>query len=203
MHVGIVVAPFGQQEVDMRNSAKELSSYSKSDAYDVIFRQYRNFILHCIRSFYDSIGRKCTADVKEDIFQEIALKILKNGYIDRFDGSRSSMTTWLGMIARTTAIDHLRRRRLETSDADVEAAPVEQDFDSGLDPLPLPQGVLTDRQRQVLVLGFQEGLDALEIAGRLGISPRTVRSLKFQALERLRTHFGQPEHAGRLSRSEQ
>jgi len=55
--------------------------------------------------------------------------------------------------------------------------------------LSLPPGVLTDRQEEILSLVFGEDVEAGEIAARLGISPQTVRSIKFQALERLRRHY--------------
>ncbi|MGE4291533.1 MAG: sigma-70 family RNA polymerase sigma factor [Desulfovibrio sp.] len=95
------------------------------------------------------------------------------------------MPTWLGLIARTSAIDYLRRGR-ETVDFDVELLAVDEDFDGALEPLPIPPGILTDRQREILDLYFCEGLEAAEIGQRLGIDQRTARSIKHQALKRLR-----------------
>lgn len=56
--------------------------------------------------------------------------------------------------------------------------------------LQLPGGVLTRRQTEIISLFFTDGLEAGEIAAKLGISPQTVRSIKFQALEKLRRHYG-------------
>lgn len=190
MFAGTHVASFTVKEKEMRHHTGEHLLYADTYEYDLIFNQFNKFIFHCISSFYRSIGRKCPQDEKEDIFQEVALKILKNDYVRRYDKTRSSMTTWLGMITRTTAIDHLRKRREELAALDAEPEASGPGMESLVEPLPLPAGVLTPRQEEVLQLGFRDGLRATEIAAKLGISPRTARSIKFQALERLRTHFG-------------
>ncbi|BCS87648.1 hypothetical protein PSDVSF_08900 [Pseudodesulfovibrio sediminis] len=54
----------------------------------------------------------------------------------------------------------------------------------------LPADVLTKRQTEVITLYYKEGLVACEIAAALGITARTVRSIKFQALNRLRKYYG-------------
>lgn len=156
----------------------------------LLFEKYTDHIRRCIASFYRSIGRKYSQNEIDEVFQETAFKIIRNGYAARHDAGRSSMPTWLGLIARTTAIDHLRRGR-DTADLDVELLTVDENFDAAVEPLPIPPGVLTERQRQVLDLFFRDGLEAAEIADELGIEQRTVRSLKHQALKRLRRRMRQ------------
>lgn len=163
--------------------------YKKSkSAETVLFEKYSDHIKRCIASFYRSIGRVCPQNDIEEVFQETAFKIIRNGYVNRHDAGRSSMPTWLGLIARTTAIDHLRRGRDEV-DLDEALLSVDEDFDAAVEPLPIPPGILTGRQRQVLDLYFSEGLEADEISERLGIDPRTARSIKHQAIKRLRRHM--------------
>ncbi len=48
----------------------------------------------------------------------------------------------------------------------------------------LPQAILTARQREVLQL-LAEGLGTKEIAGQLGVSPKTVEAHRAQVMERL------------------
>ena len=55
--------------------------------------------------------------------------------------------------------------------------------------LDLPPGLLSRRQGTVLRLLFQDDLDTDEVARTLDIHPKTVRSLKQNALARLRHHF--------------
>ena len=160
---------------------------------ETVFINYSRFMKNCIGSFFNSIGRKCRQEEIEDVFQDVALKILCNNYLERFDRSRSSITTWLGIIARTTAIDHLRRQRGDLYDIDEQAIPSITNFESRIEPLSLPPHLLTDRQQEVVELCFLSGLDAGEIASRLGIARKTVRSIKHQALERLRHHYAEQE----------
>ena len=167
---------------------------------DSVFSEYATFIRKCIGAFFASIGRRYAQDEIEEVFQDTALKILRNNYLDRFDARKSSLNTWLGMIARTTAIDHLRRGTPEVSDLDRDI-PVSTDFEARLEPLPLPDGLLTDRQRQVLELAFEHGLDAGEIANRLDVARPTVRSIKRQALARLRNHYIHEQSAPRDRRT--
>ncbi|WP_022661496.1 RNA polymerase sigma factor [Paucidesulfovibrio longus] len=169
----------------MQQIAKNELYWKTKSADTALFEKYTDHIRRCIASFYRSVGRSYSQNEIDEVFQEAACKIIRNGYALRHDALRSSMPTWLGLIARTTAIDHLRKSR-ETVDLDVELLAVDEDFDAALEPLPIPPGVLTDRQREVLDLYFCEGLEAAEIGERLGIEPRTARSIKHQALKRLR-----------------
>ena len=53
----------------------------------------------------------------EDVLQEIFLQLWRNP--GAFDAARGSLGAWLAVIARTRAIDSLRRRRPETDIEDV------------------------------------------------------------------------------------
>jgi len=53
----------------------------------------------------------------------------------------------------------------------------------------LPPQLLSDRQAQVLKMLYNEGMETLEIAQALRVSPQTVRSTKHQAIERLREYY--------------
>lgn len=99
---------------------------------------------------------------------------------------------WLLLTARRIATDRWRRaRRLvgvlprvrggERPDAGEERA----EFWSWFDAL---SRVLTDRQREVLVLRYQRDLTDADIAAILGLSESGVRSLVARALDALRTH---------------
>lgn len=161
---------------------------------DTVFGQYSRFMKSCIGAFFNSIGRPCRQEEIEDVFQDAALKIICNNYLEKFDKSRSSITTWLGVIARTTAIDHLRRQRGEICELEHETIPVTTDFESKVEPLCLPPDLLTERQREVVEMSFLSGMDAGEIACRLGVARETVRSIKHQALERLRHYYSEHQH---------
>ena len=99
---------------------------------------------------------------------------------------------WLLLTARRIATDRWRRaRRLvgilprvrgaERPDAGEERAEFWSWFDA-------VSRVLTDRQREVLVLRYQRDLTDADIAAILGLSESGVRSLVARALDALRTH---------------
>jgi RNA polymerase sigma-70 factor (ECF subfamily) len=180
-------------------------------SYDSLFKEHSRLIYKLIINFVKSRNINIHSSEVDDIYQEIALKIFKNDYISRYNDEKSSFITWLNIICRTTAIDYYRKklRWMESVLSDVPA----RSSDGGLEAamFSLPAGVLTDRQAEVVTLFYKEGLVAGEIARRLGITPPTVRSIKFQALDRLRAHYGatppvdettasetdEPDHAGR------
>ncbi len=126
----------------------------------------------------------------DDIYQNVALKIMKNKYIEKFDGTKSSISTWIGIISRTVAIDYFRTNRNAAIEEELDDAELaaENDVESSL--FTLPRGVLTRRQEEVVTLFFREGCEAEDIANRLNISRETVRSTKFQAIGKLRRHYG-------------
>jgi RNA polymerase sigma-70 factor (ECF subfamily) len=158
-------------------------------SYDEFFDDYSRIIFKFIHSFSSSKHLKVNRYDVDDIYQEIAMKIIRNDYLSKYNSEKSSFLTWLNIICRTMTIDYYRRKmRWETGEWSDEP---EESTDLGAEQpvFTLPSGVLTDRQEEVIVLLFKDDMEAGEIAAKLGISPMTVRSIKFQALERLRRHF--------------
>jgi len=163
--------------------------------YINLFNNNSKLIFKLIYNFIMSKNIKLNQHDIDDIYQDVALKIIKNDYLARYKTEKSALTTWLNIICRTTAIDYYRKkmRLMETVLDGVEPDPEEAAPE--MTEFTLPTDVLTDRQAEILTLFFKHGLEAAEIAARLDISPRTVRSIKFQALERIRNHFGVPATA--------
>ena len=140
----------------------------------------------------DAPGESQTA---EDIAQDVFLRLIRGDrrLLRTYDPQRASLTTWLTIVARSTTIDALRRKRLPRvalDDAPVLPDTRETDTSSSCRPTQdLPRGLLTARQELVLRLTFDQEMEAAEIAKVLRISPQTVRSTKHKAIERLRRHF--------------
>lgn len=140
----------------------------------------------------------------EDVMQEVFLKLFRKDarLLRAHDPSRASLSTWLAIVARSTALDILRRKRLPTvpigsalARGGEPAAPPER-----LD-LPtnesargatsqVPLDLLSPRQKLVLQLMYDRGLAVDEVARTLGIKEQSVRSAKHKALTRLRALFG-------------
>jgi RNA polymerase sigma-70 factor (ECF subfamily) len=135
------------------------------------------------------LGDRATA---EDVLQQVMLEVWQRG--KSFDPSRASVSTWVMMIARSRAIDHLRRRVPEPHDPSVTAslidrmAPQEHIAETLAEQWQMAH-LLTQLPReeaQILRMRFHEELSQREIAARTGIPLGTVKTRMVSALARLR-----------------
>lgn len=125
----------------------------------------------------------------EDVVQEVFVQVWRQA--ERFDPARGSLNAWLCTIARTRALDRLRRRAArreepEGSQPPAVEAPRPEDalaVRAALESLPAPQ-------REALALAYFEGLTHTEIAARLGEPLGTVKTRIRAALLRLRGALG-------------
>jgi len=139
-------------------------------------------------------GRSCEDDAR-DAAQEVFLRLVKDDFrlFKTYNPEKASLSTWLTVATRSTAIDFLRRRARderfdpldeEMPDPKIAADPLERPLDG------LPEGLLSERQSRALRLLFEEDMDVEEAAAAMDVQAQTVRSLKHQALVRLRGHYG-------------
>jgi RNA polymerase sigma-70 factor, ECF subfamily len=136
----------------------------------------------------------------EDVLQQTLLQAWRRGA--DYDPARSSLSTWLLVIARTRALDHLRQRVPEPFDpADVIVA-LDRQSDDAMDELlerwrvAALLAALPVEESRLLGLRFQLGLTQSEIAHRTGIPLGTVKMRMVQALRRLRQLLDDEEAAG-------
>ena len=145
------------------------------------------------RAFQGGRGAAARAEV-EDTVQDVFLRLVKNDcrLLRSYDANRASLSTWLTLVARSTAIDRLRRKRppptvpLEPGDA-TQASPEARSAGGPEIPLHL----LSARQRLVMTLLFDEQLSVAEAAAFIGVDEQTIRSTKHKALTRLREKLAQ------------
>jgi RNA polymerase sigma-70 factor (ECF subfamily) len=130
----------------------------------------------------------------EDLVQNVYVKLLQHDrrLLRRFDPARAALSTWITLVARSTTIDALRRRRLPT--VTVEAALLVPTEDVAPEVresavAALPAGLLTDRQTTILRLLYDDDLNVADVARVLGVEAQTIRSARHKAMERLRRHF--------------
>ncbi|CCH49503.1 RNA polymerase sigma factor [Pseudodesulfovibrio piezophilus] len=174
----------------MSNTLIESQRTSDGITYDVLFKEHSKLIFKLINNFIKVKNIRLNNTEVDDIYQDIALKIFKNDYLSKYDREKSSFITWLNIICRTTVIDFYRKkmRFMDEILGDAGALETEGSVDATL--FSLPADVLTERQAEVITLFFKDGMVTSEIASALNITSRTVRSIKFQALARLREHYG-------------
>jgi len=159
------------------------------------------FVTRFAPVLYAAVGRTLRArvtrieqDEVEDVVQNVFVRLIARDYhlLKSFDPSRASITTWLTIVARSVAIDHLRRRRPAAAEVDVESLQIAEPDRPGVEPIELPPGLLTSRQQIVLRMLFDRGMSVAEAATALGVDAQTVRSTKHKAISRLREHLGRP-----------
>jgi RNA polymerase sigma-70 factor (ECF subfamily) len=155
-----------------------------------------------LRELYDRFGRitfgfliNALGDraAAEDVQQQVFLEVWQRA--DRYDPSRGKLLTWVMTIARSRAIDQLRRRVPEPLDPHAASSAAESGGPQGderieqlaeqwrmrelLDRLPKAEADL-------LRLRFYGQLSQSEIAERDGIPLGTVKTRMFSGLRRLR-----------------
>ncbi len=134
----------------------------------------------------------------EEVVEETFWQVWRQA--DRYEGSRGAVSTWLIMIARSRALDRLRRSKNSREDpweaaADGDAAELHA---SGRDPLQNAESAersdmvraalhaLPREQREAMELAYMAGLSQTEIAFRTGQPLGTVKTRARLALRKLR-----------------
>ena len=165
------------------------------DALAEIHRLYGGVVLGYLR------GALRDAAAAEDVHQEVFLEVWRRG--TSFDPDRGSLGTWIMLIARSRAIDHLRKRIPEPHDPSGTEGLAERHGgeDQRLDDLVDSWQVahllqrLPSEESSLLRMRFYDDLSQREIAERTGIPLGTVKMRMAQALERLRTQVDRDEVA--------
>lgn len=134
----------------------------------------------------------------EEVRQQVLLEVWKRG--PEFDPARASALTWILTIARSRAIDELRRQKRRPNPVEPDHLPeLERDAPSEVDGM-LERWRLADllgrlpaEEALTLRLRFYEELSQTEIAEHTGIALGTVKSRMVAGLARLRTMLVEEE----------
>lgn len=126
---------------------------------------------------YSVLGDRSAA---EDVAQEVFVKVWQA--FDSFDG-RARLSTWIYAITRNAAISALRKRpRAVSLSEDAVAAEVDA-IDSGRRPEDEGDAqlwrlveALPDKQRQAIVMFYQDDRSIEEVAEMLGMPVNTVKT---------------------------
>lgn len=155
------------------------------DAVRALYAEYGPGALALLR---DAIRDRGAA---EDVYQQVLLEAWQRGR--SFDPARASLRTWLATIARSRAIDHLRRRipePLDLSDPYTarEVAGCGEPLTQLVDRVTLEQLLeqLTPHEAQVVRLRYLFGLSQRQISLHTGVPLGTVKSRTASALRHLR-----------------
>jgi RNA polymerase sigma-70 factor (ECF subfamily) len=169
-----------------RDSLPDALLRGEKAAWDAFVRRYGGLVVAAVR------GVAMAQPEVEDLTQEVFVRLCKDDFrlLRSYDPARASLSTWITIVARSTARDGLRRRRAET--VPLEMVPEAQLAIDPVEPvqkLKLPEALLSPRQRQILAMLYDREMDVAEIAQALAIDPQTVRSAHHKAMVKLRVHF--------------
>jgi RNA polymerase sigma-70 factor (ECF subfamily) len=131
----------------------------------------------------------------EEVLQEVFLHVWNHP--SRYDSTRSSVSTWLILIARSRAIDRLRTRKVveRTHDSSAQENPAGHASPESLETVFIHErrerlrqelAKLPPEQKQVLELAFYDGLSQSEIAARANLPLGTVKTRTLLAMKKLR-----------------
>ncbi len=157
-------------------------------AWDAFVERHARVIYAAVQRRLVPAGRAGEAD---DVAQDVFVKLCGRNFhlLRNYDPKRAKLTTWLTVIANSTAIDHLRRQSASTTSLDLvpeSALAVEPKLPERIK---IPDGLLSPRQALVVELLYRRELDVAEAAEVLAVDPQTVRSTHHKALVKLREHF--------------
>ena len=178
-----LLRPPAHQTTDPEQAIADALGKDEASAIEALWREYdRTVFAYLVRTLRD---RGEAEDVHQQVFVEAWQRRRQ------YDPGRASLLTWLMMIARSRAIDSLRRRRPEPTDPAL--------IESGTGDQHDPEDEMLERWRvvqllrriptgeaELLRLRFYEGLSQREIAHRTDMPLGTVKMRMVQALERLR-----------------
>ena len=166
----------------------ELDALARGDkgAWEAFVRRYAGLVAAAVRG----VAREA-AEV-EDLAQEVFLRLCKDDFrlLRSYGPARAGLSTWITIVARSTARDAMRRYRPVLTPIDaVPEGRLAVDAVEPIQKLKLPDALLSPRQREILTMLYDREMEVAEIAAALGIDPQTVRSAHHKAMVKLRAHF--------------
>lgn len=181
----------------------------RAEGLSALYDRHAPALLALARRILGGAGAEGDA---EDIVQEVFVHVWNNAA--RYDGSRSSVSTWLVLITRSRAIDRLRHRQVvdrvheaaQRSVGSLGGGAAGDGAAAGPGPAyTSPEGAdavltrerrervrreldnLPPEQRQVLEMAFYQGLSQAEIAARADLPLGTVKTRTLLAMKKLRS----------------
>ena len=153
--------------------------------WNAFVEQYSALIYSVIRKVLLNYLKNANDWDLNEIFQEVFVRLIKDDYhlLRTYEPAKASLSTWLYIVTRSTAIDFLRKSPHSHQSLDNLEIPVSNEENKTSEPLVIPKHLLTGRQKLVLELLFEKGLEVPQAAQILGVDAQTIRSTKHKALE--------------------
>lgn len=154
------------------------------EVFDTYFDPIYRFLYHRVRH------QQTAEDMAQDVFQKL-INALQDGR-----GPQSNLKAWLYQVARNMVIDESRRQAIRQHEQLVEdilktTGGMSRAGEKAvlIDQVQGALEALTEKQKDVVVLKFFEGLSNSEVANILDISERAMLKLQQRALATLKDEF--------------
>lgn len=161
-----------------------MQAYTAGDneAFQELYKRHNGRVLGYLRSKLSSQNEA------EDVFQEVFAKLHK--YRFKYTSSIPFLA-WFFTIVRNTLVDHIRKQKTQSKHIQVDSSLLidvvdNQDVDIPISDILEELAGLTENQRQILELRFNEGLTFEDIAVRMNVSYPNARKLASRAIQKLR-----------------
>lgn len=153
----------------------------RRDARALFVREYAPLVGAFIRGI---VGNAGDAD---ELTADVFVKALAS--IDRYDGSKASLSTWLLRIARNVAVSHLRRPRflMRALDAACDVADEAPDENPRIEFLKKAMQRLKPDERAMLHMHYFESSPIADISYTLGISESAATVRLHRIRQKLKT----------------
>ena len=177
-------APSGAHRRRPARAERRLAARLRAGEADALEDAYRAYGAATFGLLLRLLGeREAAEDVQQQVFTEVWRRAAD------YDPRRAGLLTWVLTIARSRAIDHLRRRIPEPRDPQLsDARTVASDADALLERWRLAHllGRLPEDERVLLRLRFYDELSQSEISAATGVPIGTVKARMVRGLTRLR-----------------
>ena len=154
---------------------------------DAFGELYSIYLAPIYRYVFYHVGDEMTA---EDITEEVFIKAWKA--IDSCKGKERTFSSWLYRIAHNHVVDKFRGKRNRLAvEMRIESLPgtsnIEKETEARLEWEQTLEAIsrLPEKQKEIIILKFVEGMDNREIEGITGKSQNAIRVLQMRALNTL------------------
>ena len=153
---------------------------SIDEIYDEYYQKVFSYINSRINNYHDS----------EDLCEDVFTKVFRN--MEKFDESKSALSTWIFNITKNTLIDFYRTRHdsyelLDNYEYEEEKNGVSE---SELADLAAALNKLSSEEKDIIVLKYYEGYSLKEIGEKMSLSYGVVKLRHNSALEKMKCFMG-------------
>ncbi len=153
---------------------------SIDEIYEEYYQKVFSYINSRINNYHDS----------EDLCEDVFTKVLKN--MEKFDESKSALSTWIFNITKNTLIDFYRTRHDSYELLDNYEYVEEKDDVSQSELADLASALkkLSEEERDIIVLKYYEGYSLKEIGDKMSLTYGVVKLRHNSALEKMKGFMG-------------